>query len=167
MCRIIFHLFRFYYAKMRRKLWRMAPAKEGAMGQMSKNFQVYFRNINFFKKPNKKKLQYSQRVILRCYYICFLILYCQLAQKKEAEKWPKAADSPLLTHLIEIFFQNSFLKENINLDCSLSIFTFFCVKVEVFKEVFKVVRERRRIFCGSLSEALDIIDISYIEINIW
>ena len=29
--------------------------------------------------------------------IFFLILYCLLAQKKmETEKWPKAADSPLL-----------------------------------------------------------------------
>ena len=54
MCRIIFNFFHFYYAGMRRKLWPKAPAKDNALGQMSKNFQVYFIHINFFKKPNKK-----------------------------------------------------------------------------------------------------------------
>ena len=54
MCRIIFHFFHFYYAEMREKLWPKAPVKEGALGQMSKNVQVYFIHINFFKKPNKK-----------------------------------------------------------------------------------------------------------------
>ena len=39
---------------MRRKLWPKAPANEGALGQMSKNVQVYFIHMNFFKKPNKK-----------------------------------------------------------------------------------------------------------------
>ena len=39
---------------MRRKLWPKAPAKEDALSQMSKKFQVYFIRINFFKKPNKK-----------------------------------------------------------------------------------------------------------------
>ena len=39
---------------MRRKLWPKAPAKEGTLSQMSKNFQVYVIHINFFKKPNKK-----------------------------------------------------------------------------------------------------------------
>ena len=51
---IIFNFFRFYYAEMRRKLWPNAPAKEGALSQMSKNFQVYFIHIVFFKKLNKK-----------------------------------------------------------------------------------------------------------------
>ena len=46
--------FRFYYAEMRRKLWPKAPAKEGALDQMSTKFQVYFIRINFFTKPNKK-----------------------------------------------------------------------------------------------------------------
>ena len=44
---------------MRRKLWPKAPAKKVALGQMSKNFQVYFIHIHFFKKQNKKNLQYS------------------------------------------------------------------------------------------------------------
>ena len=42
---------------MNRKLWPEAPVKKGALGQMSKNFQVYFIRIIFFKKPDKKKLQ--------------------------------------------------------------------------------------------------------------
>ena len=42
---------------MRKKLWPQAPAKEGALGQMSKNFQVSFIYIKFFKKPNKQNLQ--------------------------------------------------------------------------------------------------------------
>ena len=81
MCRIIFHFFRFYYAEMRRKLWPKAPAREGALGQMSKNFHFYFIHIKFLKKPNKKKLHQSQRVIQRCYYICFKIFYCLLTKK--------------------------------------------------------------------------------------
>ena len=35
----IFHFFRLYYAEMRRKLWLKVSAKEGALGQMSTNFQ--------------------------------------------------------------------------------------------------------------------------------
>ena len=38
---------------MRRKLWPKAPDKEVALGHMSKNCQVYFIHIIFFKKPNK------------------------------------------------------------------------------------------------------------------
>ena len=30
-------------------IWPKAPAKEGALGQISKNFQVYFIHINLFK----------------------------------------------------------------------------------------------------------------------
>ena len=48
------HCFRFDYTEMRRKLCPKAPVKEGSLGQISKNFQLYFIHINFFKKPNKK-----------------------------------------------------------------------------------------------------------------
>ena len=34
--------------------WPKAAAKEGALGQMSKNFQVNFIHINCFENPNKK-----------------------------------------------------------------------------------------------------------------
>ena len=80
---------------MRRKLWRKAPAKDGALGQMSKNFQVYFIHINFFLNTNNKTLQQSQKVILWCYYIFFDSLLSTCPKKMETEKWPKAADSPL------------------------------------------------------------------------
>ena len=43
------------------------------------NFTLY---INVFLRNQTKNLQQSRRVILRCYYICFMILYCLLAQKK-------------------------------------------------------------------------------------
>ena len=41
---------------MRRELCPKAPAKEGALGQMSKNVQVYFIHINFLRNQ-KKNLQ--------------------------------------------------------------------------------------------------------------
>ena len=44
----------FCYVEVRKKLWPKAPDKEGALGQVSKNFQVYSIDRNFFKKPNKK-----------------------------------------------------------------------------------------------------------------
>ena len=137
MGRIIFHFLHFYYAEMLRKLWPKAPAKESqmatkissllytyklfkkpneknlqwsqriilrykyicyiytALGQMSKNFQVYSIPINFFKKPKKINLQQSQRVILRCYYTRLFILYCLLAQKKWRLKNGPRLPSPL------------------------------------------------------------------------
>ena len=110
MCQIIFHLFRFYHAEIHRKLWPKAPAKEGALSQTTNNFQVYFIHINSFKTPNKKNLQWSQRVILRCYYICFLFFIVYLPIKMETEKWPKAVDSPLICvfFLFKIFFNFDF-----------------------------------------------------------
>ena len=63
---------------MRRKLWPKAPAKEDALGQMSKNFQVYFIHINFFKKPNKriynraKELYYDATIFVFWFFIVYL-----------------------------------------------------------------------------------------------
>ena len=62
---------------MRRKLWPKAPAKEGALIQMSKKILVYFVHINFFKNLNKKN--YNKPKELYC--DDFLILYCLLAKK--------------------------------------------------------------------------------------
>ena len=39
---------------MRRKLWPKALAKEGALGQMSKIFQVYLIRIFFLRNQTKK-----------------------------------------------------------------------------------------------------------------
>ena len=74
----------FFYAKLgtdveiHRILWPKAPAKDGALDQMSRNFQVYFIHIIFLRNQLKISQQ-SKRVILRCYYICFSILHCLLA----------------------------------------------------------------------------------------
>ena len=54
MCRVIFNFLRIYFGEMRRKLWLKAPAKEGALGQMSKNFQFYF--IHIFLRNQIKKI---------------------------------------------------------------------------------------------------------------
>ena len=81
---------------MRRKLWPKAPAREGLLGQMSKNFQVYFIHINFFKKPNRKI--YNRAKELNCdatiFVNWFFIVYSP-KKKMETEQWPKDADSPL------------------------------------------------------------------------
>ena len=39
---------------MRKNWWPKAPAKEGALNQMSKNFQFHFIHIYFFNKPNEQ-----------------------------------------------------------------------------------------------------------------
>ena len=80
---------------MRRKLWPKVATKEGALGQMLKNFLLYFVHINFSKKPNKKI--YNRAKELYCdatiYFFWFFIIY--LHKKMETEKWPKVAGSPL------------------------------------------------------------------------
>ena len=62
---------------MRRKLWPKAPTREGALGQMTKNFHVYLINIIFFKKPTEKK--YNTAKELHCdaaiFVIWFFIVY--------------------------------------------------------------------------------------------
>ena len=42
---------------MRRKLWLKALTKEGALGQMSKKFQIYFMHLIFFYETKQKNLQ--------------------------------------------------------------------------------------------------------------
>ena len=76
---------------MHRKLRPKAPAKEGALGQMSKNFQVFFVYISLFKKPNKKKFTIeskSQSTMLLYLFFGSLMSTCP-------KKWPKAANLPL------------------------------------------------------------------------
>ena len=78
---------------MRKKLWPKAPTKEGALGQMSKYFQVHFLHINFFKKPNKKIYNRAKKLYCNLFFDSLL---STSPKKMETEKWPKAADSPLL-----------------------------------------------------------------------
>ena len=75
--------------------WPKAPAKEGALDQMSKNIQAYFIHINFFCKPIKKNLQWSQSYTAMLLYLFFDSLLSTCPKKMETKKWPKAADSPL------------------------------------------------------------------------
>ena len=79
---------------MRRKLWPKAPAKEGALGQMSKNFQIYFIHINLFEKPNKKIYNRTKELYYDATIFVFWFFIVYLPKKMETEKWPKAADSP-------------------------------------------------------------------------
>ena len=95
MCRIIFHFFRFYYAEKRRKLWPKAPAKEGALGQMSTNFQVYSIHVNFFKKPDKKIYNRAKKFYCNATIYIFLISYYLYLPKK---KW-KLINGPRLSTL--------------------------------------------------------------------
>ena len=39
---------------MCKKSWPKAPAKEGALSQISTNFQVYFTHINFLRNQTKE-----------------------------------------------------------------------------------------------------------------
>ena len=86
---------------MRRKLWPKAPANEGALGQMSKKFPVYFIHINYFKKPNKQI--YNRAEELYCdATIFFLILYCLLAQKKwKLKNGPRLPSLPYNSFFVE------------------------------------------------------------------
>ena len=84
-CRIIFHFFCFYCAEMRRKLWPKAPAKEGALGQMLTNFQVYFVRVNVFKKTNKKI--YNRAKELYCDATIFVFRFVIVYSSKKNGNW--------------------------------------------------------------------------------
>ena len=81
---------------MRRKLWPKAPTKEGALGQMSKNFQVYLTHINFLRNETKKFTIEPKNYTAMLLYLFFDSLSSTCQKKMETEKWSKAADSPLL-----------------------------------------------------------------------
>ena len=86
---------------MRRKLWPKASTKEGALGQMTKNFEVYFMHINFLRNQTKK---ITREPTMQCYYTCFLILYCVLAQKKwKLKSGPRL---PIFPYSLTCFVQN-------------------------------------------------------------
>ena len=74
---------------MRRKLWIKAPAKEGALGQMSKIF-IYFMHtcIHFFKKPNKKI--YNRAKELYCDATIFVFLFFVVYLPKKYGNWKMA-----------------------------------------------------------------------------
>ena len=69
---------------MRRKLWPNVPAKEGAWDQMSKNFQVYFIYINFFKIPKKN---YNRAKELYCDTTIFVFWFFTVYLTKKNGNW--------------------------------------------------------------------------------
>ena len=73
---------------MRRKLWPKTPAKGGASGQMSTNFQVYFIHINFFKKPDQKI--YNRPKESYCDATIFLFLFFIVYLPKKNGNWKMA-----------------------------------------------------------------------------
>ena len=79
---------------MCRKLWPKAAAEEDALGQMSKNFQVYFVCIIFFKNETKK-ITIQQELYCDAILFVFQFFIVYLPKKMETEEWLKAADSPL------------------------------------------------------------------------
>ena len=80
---------------MRRKLWPKAPAKEGALDQMSKNFQVYFIYINILRNQRTKIYNRAKELYCDATIFFFDSLLSTCPKKMETEKWPKAANSPL------------------------------------------------------------------------
>ena len=69
--------------------------KECLLGFLKK-FQVYFIHINFFKKPNNKCTIEPKSYSAMLLYLFLDSLLCTCPRKMETEKWPNAADSPLL-----------------------------------------------------------------------
>ena len=80
---------------MHRKLWPKAPTKKGTLGQMSKNCQIYFTHINFFKKPKKKIHNRAKYLYFDATIFIFRFFIVYLPKKMETGKWPNAAESPL------------------------------------------------------------------------
>ena len=81
-------------------MWPKAPSLAGALGHMSKNFQVYFIRINSFKNTKQKILQWSHELYCDATIFVFWIFIVDLPKKMEIEKWPKAANSDLLTRIV-------------------------------------------------------------------
>ena len=71
---------------MRKKLWPKARAKEGALGQMSKDFQVYFMHINLFEKPNQKIYNIAKELYCDTTIFVFWFFIVNLPKKMETEK---------------------------------------------------------------------------------
>ena len=67
---------------MRRKLWPKAPTKEGALGEISKKFQVYFIHIIFFKKTDKKINNRAKELYCDATIFVFWLFIVYLPKKK-------------------------------------------------------------------------------------
>ena len=70
---------------MRRKLWPEAAAKEGALSQMSKNFQVYFIPQIFLR--NQMKKIYNRAKELYCDATIFVFYFFIVYLPKKNGNW--------------------------------------------------------------------------------
>ena len=68
---------------MRRKLWPKELTEEGALSQMLKKFQVYFIEINFFMKLNKKFTIEPKSYTAMLLYLFFESLLSTCSKKKK------------------------------------------------------------------------------------
>ena len=135
---------------MRTKLWPKAPAKEGALGQISKNLPVYFVHINFFKKPNKKICNRAKEK-LRCYiFFRFSIVYLP----KKNWHWKMAQGCRLSP-----IWQNECYDRNVSI---LIVFVIICIFVVVFvaKKALKIIEilsELSKIFLKNSKISIEIL----------
>ena len=70
---------------MHRKLWPKATkAKEGALGKMSKNFQVHFIHVIFLRR--KKNYNRAKQLYCDATIIIFRFFIVQFPKKMKTEK---------------------------------------------------------------------------------
>ena len=77
------------------KILAQGTRHRGCLGPDIKKISSLLCTYKFFEKRNKKNLKYSQRVILRCYYIYLSIIHCLLAKKNsKLENGPRQPTLP-------------------------------------------------------------------------
>ena len=111
MCRIIFNFFHFYYAEIHKKLWPKAPSLSGALGQMSKNVQVYFIHKHFFKEPNKKI--YNRVKEFYCPATIFFFFDCLLSTCRKKRKLQNGPRLPTLPYRDVECWKKLFMKNRL------------------------------------------------------
>ena len=112
MCRIIIHFFLSYDAEMYGNLWRKAPTKEDALGQMSTNFQVYFINIIFLRSQTKKFTIEPKSYSAMLLYLFFdsLLSTCQ-KKKWKLKNGPRLPTFPLCISFLNHYLYFQFIKK--------------------------------------------------------
>ena len=85
----------FYHVAMRRKLWPKAPAKESALGQMSKN--VYFIHIIVLRNQTKKFTIEPKSYTAMLLYLFFDSLLSTCQKKWKLKNGPRLPTLPYVT----------------------------------------------------------------------
>ena len=109
---------------MRRKLWPKAPAKEGVLGHMLRNFQVYFMHINFFNNPKKKNYNRAKKLYCNATIFVFWFFIVYLAKKKW--NWKMAQGCRLSPTHKRIFFTSFEFPDIQNMDIHQEKIFFSC-----------------------------------------